>query len=211
MITLPFGPGAGAEHSTAAKPDAGLFHFEPPPVHYTPVTVMERILEDRLVRLQDGIARPVEPVQLAGVKFYAIYFSAGWNAASRNFTEKLVLAYPKLRELYPEFEVVMMSRDQSRAAMVSSMHISQMPWTAVRWDLNPGASEISRLGKGIPCLVLVNEEGEVLADTYRDGSFVGSDVVLRDIWKILYDYRRTHPLAKTKDDAERVEGRAASP
>ncbi len=198
MITLPLGPAKTAEKPGVAAAGAGFFHFEPPAIHYTPATVMERAFEDRLVRMQDGVARRVEPAQLAGVKFYALYFAAGWNASCRAFTEKLAEAYPKLRELYPEFELVMVSRDQSRAAMVTSMHIEQMPWLAVRWDLNVGATEITRYGRGIPCLVLIDAEGKVLADTYREGALVGSDAVLKDIWKTLFDYRRGHPAVKVK-------------
>jgi hypothetical protein len=192
-VSLTIGSGAAPAAPSVVLPDAGLFHLDPPPVDYVPATPMERALEGKLVRMQDGVAREFAPAQLAGVKFYALYFAAGWNASSRKFTEQVVNAYPKLRALYPEFEIVLVSRDQSRAAMVAAMNIGQMPWPALRWDLNAGAREITVYGRGIPCLVLVDTEGKVLADTVRDGSYVGSDVVLRDIWKILYDYRRAHP------------------
>jgi hypothetical protein len=189
-VAVTIGPGAAPGRVT---PDAGWLHLEPPPVGYVPATPMERALEGKLVRMQDGVAREFAPAQLAGVKFYALYFAAGWNAPCRKFTEQVVNAYPKLRALYPEFEIVMVSRDQSRAAMVAAMNIGQMPWPALRWDLNAGTREITAYGRGLPCLVLVDAEGAVLADTVRDGSTVGPDAVLRDIWKILYDYRRKHP------------------
>ena len=198
MITLSLGPAKTAEKPGGAAPVEGLFHFEEPKVAYVPASEMERAFEDKLVRMQDSVALHVEPARLAGVKFYALYFAAGWNTACRSFTEKLAKAYPKLRELYPEFEVVLVSRDPSRTAMVTAMHIEQMPWPALRWDLNAGARDITRYGRGIPCLVLIDAEGKVLADTYRDGLFVGSDAVLTEIWKTLFDYRRSHPLAKPK-------------
>jgi hypothetical protein len=45
--------------------------------------------------------------------------------------------------------------------------------------------------------VLVDQNGKVLSDTNRWGRYVGPDAVLEDTWKILRDYRRKNPRAKS--------------
>jgi len=169
----------------------------PAPVRHDPANALERALAGKLVRLDGGSLRPFDGAQLAGVKYYAVYFSASWCGPCREFTPGLVDAYAKIREVYPEFELVLVNRDQSAQDMEAYMRGDQMRWPAVRWDAIQGASELNRYaGDGIPCLVLVNENGEVLSDSYRWGRYVGPDAVLDDTWKILRDYRRNHPRKK---------------
>lgn len=164
---------------------------------HAPANPLERALAGKLVRLENGALRPFDVAQLAGVKFYALYYSASWCAPCREFTPGLVDAYGKIRALFPEFEVVLVNQDQSPAAMSAYMRDDRMAWPAVQWDKIHGARDITRFcGDGIPCLVLVDENGKVLSDTNRWGRYVGPDAVLDDTWKILRDYRRKHPRAK---------------
>lgn len=168
-----------------------------PPAH-VPANAIERALDGKLVRLDGGALRPVDGARLAGVKFYGIYFSAGWCGPCREFTPGFVDAYGKIREIYPEFEVVLVNLDQSAADMLAYMRDDHMPWPALRWDTRKSTHDITRYGgSGIPCLVLVDETGKVLSDSYRWGRYVGPDAVLEDTWKILRDYRRKTPRAKT--------------
>lgn len=168
-----------------------------PASSYVPATAFERTLAGKLVRCENGALRAFEPERLAGVKFYALYFSASWCPPCREFTPGFVDAYGKIRALYPEFEVVLVNFDRSLGAMVSYMRDDHMQWPALRWDLVRDTRPITRYGgDGIPCLVLIDEAGNVLSDTYRGGTYVGPDPVLDDIWKILRDYRRQHPRPK---------------
>jgi len=187
----------------AAKPKPGK---KPPPaaVPAAPVTpphvaanALERALAGKLVHLEGGALRSFDGARLAGVKFYALYFSASWCPPCREFTPGLVDAYGKIRELYPEFELVLVNRDQSAQDMEAYMRGDGMQWPALGWDAIRFAGEINRYaGEGIPDLVLVNENGQVLSDSFRDGSYVGPDTVLDDTWKILRDYRRQNPRRK---------------
>jgi nucleoredoxin len=165
---------------------------------HQPANTLERALAGKLVRFENGALRPFDVARLAGVKFYALYYSASWCAPCREFTPGLVDAYGKIRELYPEFEVVLVNQDQSPAAMSDYMRDDRMAWPAVQWNEIRGARDITRYcGDGIPCLVLVDENGKVLSDTNRWGRYVGPDAVLDDTWKILRDYRKKHPRAKS--------------
>jgi nucleoredoxin len=165
---------------------------------HAPANALERSLAGKLVRLEGGALRPFDGARLAGVKFYALYYSASWCAPCREFTPGLVDAYQKIRELYPEFEVVLVNEDQSSGDMVRYMRDDKMAWPALKWEARAGAPDIMRYcGSGIPCLVLVDENGKVLSDTNRWGRYVGPDAVLDDTWKILRDYRRKNPRAKS--------------
>lgn len=156
-----------------------------------------RSLAGKLVAVEGGELRPQPDGRLAGVRFYGLYFSAGWCGPCRRFTPELLDAYGKIRALYPEFEVVFVSRDKSTADMLAYMREDRMPWPALAWDQGRATREINRYaGSGIPCLVLVDAEGKVLSDSYRWGRYVGPDAVLDDTWKVLRDHRRAHPRAK---------------
>lgn len=170
---------------------------EPPPPVWTASSTFERAFADKLVAVEQGALRRFGPARLAGVKFYGIYFSASWCGPCREFTPSLVDAYGKIRSLYPEFEVVLVNSDRSANEMAAYMRDDRMPWPALDWDKIRSAREITRLaGSGIPCLVLVDGNGKVLSDSYRSGRYVGPHAVVDDTWKILRDYRRTHPRPK---------------
>jgi nucleoredoxin len=180
---------------TGRKPRAALPPVPVPPQRaQPPVTAMERAFYGRLVHLEDGVARPFDCTGLPAVKFYAIYFSANWCEPCRAVTPGLVEAYPRLRELYPEFELVLVNRDQSAQEMEAYMKDAGIQFPALNWDATKLAAEINGYaGPGIPCLVLVDETGKVLSDTYRKGVYVGPNQVLEEMWQILRDYRRRNP------------------
>ncbi len=168
------------------------------PARHTPANAIERALADKLVYADHGALRPFDGARLAGVKFYALYYSASWCAPCREFTPGLVDAYGKIRALYPEFEVVLVNWDHSAGEMLAYMRDDHMAWPALNFSDISGTREITRYGgNGIPCLVLVDENGKVLSDTNRWGRYVGPDAVLDDTWKILRDYRRKNPRPKS--------------
>ncbi len=163
-------------------------------VSSVPANAMERALGKKLVHYDGGIMRSFDGARLAGVKFYALYFSASWCPPCRAFTPRLIEAYAQIRAQYPEFELVLVNRDESEQAMLEYMRGDAMKWPAVGWNALRGVPEIDRYaGDGIPDLVLVDENGQVLSDSYRNGGYVGPGVVLNDTVKILRDYRSQHP------------------
>ncbi|MET0263559.1 MAG: thioredoxin-like domain-containing protein [Rariglobus sp.] len=143
-------------------------------------------LTGKLVALKGKTLAPHARENILGAKYYAIYFSAHWCPPCRGFTPELVDAYKDLKKKNPDFEVVFVSSDEDKDAMQGYMAEYKMTWPAVRFDLSKGLSAVRKFsGNGIPNLVFVTADGEVLSSSYVDGKYVGPRKVLKDIQKTL--------------------------
>jgi nucleoredoxin len=147
-------------------------------------SAMQRLFGGKLVRYAGGRLQNVESAALAGVKYYALYYSASWCGPCRQFTPGLVSAYRELKQKHPEFEVIFVSADHSAGDMLGYMHDDRMAWPAVRFDRRE-QKMIDYSGPGIPCLVLVDANGRVLSDSYRGDEYIGPNHVLSETRKIL--------------------------
>jgi nucleoredoxin len=147
---------------------------------------MHRRLAGKLVQLSGNMLQPVADSRLAGVKYFGLYYSASWCGPCRAFTPGFVDTYRQLKQKYPEFEVVFISADNSGGEMRDYMKADRMPWTALKYDLRERNPELLRYsGPGIPCLVLVDAAGRVLADSYNGDDYLGPGQALRETIRIL--------------------------
>ncbi len=143
-------------------------------------------LGDDLVQLDGKSLVDRDIKTLAGVKYYAVYFSAGWCGPCRAFTPNLVKFYKELKPDHPEFELIFLSRDQNAANMKNYMSDNEMPWPAVKFSRIDNKDSLNRLAcNGIPCLVFLDPEGNVLSHSEVNGQYVGPQKVMRDIQTML--------------------------
>jgi nucleoredoxin len=100
-------------------------------------------------------------------KTIGIYFSAHWCPPCRGFTPELVKTYNKLKEQGKDFEIIFASSDRDESSF--SEYYEEMPWLALPFSDREGKEALSkRLGvSGIPMLVILDENGEVLNDNAR--------------------------------------------
>jgi thiol-disulfide isomerase/thioredoxin len=163
----------------AAKPAAG-------PAAQVAPTEVQRMLAGRLVQLEDGALKSFDMRKLNGVKFYGIMFSAGWCGPCREFAPHLLESYRSIKNIYPEFELVLVSNDRSSGDMLAYMRDENMPWPAIKYSEIRQIEGITRLGgPGIPCLVLIDGDGHVLADSFDGSTYLGPDSVLEATWRAL--------------------------
>ena len=153
-------------------------------------TLFEIVLQGKLVSLRGGRVQPFDAGRLNGVKFYGLYFSASWCGPCRQFTPELIQDYAAIRAVYPEFEIILVSRDRSEADMLNYLREDQMPWPALRFADRQLSQIAKHAGRGIPCLVLVDANGKELSHSYRWGRYVGPQQVVEDTWRILKEARR---------------------
>lgn len=143
-------------------------------------------LNGKLVALRGKSVLPFAAPDLPKAKFIALYFSAGWCGPCHKFTLDLVKFYNEMKPSHPDFEVVFMSEDQGSSAMEKYMSETSMPWPALRFSaVKQSRSLVKYAGPAIPCLVLLNEKGEVLSDSFVSGNYVGPHKVMNDLKKLL--------------------------
>ncbi len=142
-------------------------------------------LNGKLVTLRGKSALPYAAPDLPQAKYIALYFSAGWCGPCHKFTPELVKFYNELKPKYPGFEIVFMSADRGANAMEKYMSEMSMPWPAVRYSATKGSRLSKYAGPGIPCLVLLNENGEVLSHSYAGKGYLGPYKVMNDLKKLL--------------------------
>src|SRR4051812_48783872 len=156
-----------------------------PPARVPP-TQIERVLLGKLTHLDHGTLKTFDARKLNGVKYYGLMFSAGWCPPCRAFAPHLLDNYRKLRAQYPEFELVLVSNDRSEGAMFDYMREENMPWPAIKYSELHNLEQITALcGPGIPCLVLVDGNGKVLADSFKGSDYLGPGSVLEATWRTL--------------------------
>ncbi|HWM23633.1 MAG TPA: thioredoxin-like domain-containing protein [Chthoniobacterales bacterium] len=160
-----------------------LYRTLPPREPTTPQAVETRpvvadLVKGDLVYSRNGSLAPFDQ-GLEDKKIIALYFSAQWCGPCRKFTPTLVEYYNRVKAQHPEFEIVFMSSDRSAFGMESYMRETQMPWPAVNFGKLASKEALMKYkGDGIPCLVLLDASGKVLAHTYEGGKSLGPEKVL---------------------------------
>jgi len=144
-------------------------------------------LGNTLVSLDGKKLQPFDSKALSSKKYIAIYYSASWCPPCRAFTPELVSWYKRKKSDWDKFDVIFVSSDKTSDDMLGYMIEDKMAWPALAFDKKPGSPLRQFSGKGIPCLVVIDEHGQVVSHTYVDGERVGPTKVMKDLDKLLKD------------------------
>jgi nucleoredoxin len=157
-------------------------HNAPLPTSAAKTSPIASLVKGDLINSRNGVLHPYLDVEFEKKKLIALYFSAHWCAPCRKFTPNLVAYYNKNAAAHPEFEVLLVSDDKSAAAMEGYMREEQMPWPAVTFDKIAGNEALRKYaGAAIPCLVVVDDTGKVIFDTYAGQNYRGPEAVLTEL------------------------------
>jgi nucleoredoxin len=143
-------------------------------------------LKGKLVTVKNKLVQPIDAAPVTQAKYIAFYFGAGWCGPCHKFTPDLVAFYNEMKPQYPaDFEVVFMSEDKDAGEMQKYMNEMSMPWPAVRWDAVKWTQARKLAGPGIPSLVVVDNQGKVVSNSYDRKNYLGPHKVLDDLRKLL--------------------------
>lgn len=172
------------------NPLAGLNLNDSPGSHSedgTPASPFVLKFKGHLIILNNGTLKAFDASTLKDVKYWAFYYSASWCPPCRAFTPQLVDFYKAFKKSHPNFELIFVNDDQSEDAMLAYMKTDEMSWPAVRFsDIDDSRLAAKKYcGPGIPCLVLTDENGKVLSDSFHGQDYVGPEQVMEDIKKMV--------------------------
>jgi nucleoredoxin len=143
-------------------------------------------LKGELVTLKGKEVVPLDDTSIAKSKYFAIYYSASWCEPCRKFTPELVRWYNEQKPKHPEFELIFVGQDNDQESMETYMIEDQMPWPALNFPKIKTNKALTQYGgRGIPCLVFVDADGKVLADSFQGEEYLGPRHVLTEIDKAL--------------------------
>lgn len=147
-------------------------------------------LDGKLVTRIGTKLEPFDAKKLAAKRYLAIYFSATWCPPCRQFTPELVSWYKRKKSSLENFDIIFVSRDRAPQDMEKYMKDDKMDWPALDYATASDRHPLSKYsGRGIPCLVLLDEKGQVLSDSYQGDQYLGPDKVMKDLDKLLRDQK----------------------
>ena len=157
-------------------------------------------LAGKLVKLEneDLVRYKLDPEK--AIDHFLFYYSASWSPSCRKFTPELIDFYKKAKKQNSNFEIVFISRDESKKEMLAYVEKAKMPWPAIKYE------EIDKLeflkkagGRGVPCISVLNSRGLILAHSYRGKTrYIGTQEPLNEFSKLI-------GFSRQKNDAESTE------
>jgi nucleoredoxin len=189
LLNLP-AQGPANPKPASDDPMAGLNLGDSPGSHSnsnTPPSTFVAQLKGHLIVMDHGSPKEFDASTLKDVKYWAFYHSASWCPPCRAFTPQLVDFYKYFKKSHPNFELVFVSADRDEESMRAYMKDDEMTWPALKFadSGQPGVSVQKYFGGGIPDLVLTDENGKVLSDSFHGQDYIGPTQVMNDIKKMV--------------------------
>lgn len=148
------------------------------------ITEVMDLLKGKLIKLDGDTPVAFDAGKLSNTFHFAFYYSASWCGPCQRFTPKLIEGYKKLKEQYPDFELIFVSSDHNEKEMIRYMVKHQMPWPAVRYkDIDDSVNKWA--GQSIPWLVGVDQLGIGETSNAILGKSVNPEKIMKEISDLL--------------------------
>lgn len=148
-------------------------------------SVFDDILEGNLEKL-DGKSLKRYELEQKPTKYYLFYYTASWCPPCQKFTPELVKFYDKNKPNSDEFEIVLVTSDNSEDAMEGYAKNKKMEWPHLKLSkVKSFKSKFKHPGGGIPNLVLTDLEGNLIKTSYVDGKYTGPHPVMNHLDDLL--------------------------
>ncbi len=139
-----------------------------------------------LVSLEGGKLTEFNAAELGSKKYLLVYYSAHWCPPCRAFTPELVKWYNSVSSQHDKFDIIFYSNDRSEDDMLTYMTDTRMPWPALEYRKTSLSNVLAKYaGPGIPDLVLLDDKGNVISDSYQGSTYVGPGKVANDLARLL--------------------------
>lgn len=142
-------------------------------------------LSGKLVHLDGKELKKSDASALDGKDIVAVYYSAHWCPPCRAFTPQLVEFYNDTKKKYSNFELVFVSSDRSEEAMQEYMEWGKMDWQAVDFKDAKKSKLKKHAARGIPYMVVLDDDGEVLLEKPEGKNWVHPSVILKQLDDLL--------------------------
>lgn len=143
----------------------------------TPPDLVDRIADVLVVPAED---RFVAHCWVRPPDIVALYYGADWCGPCHAFVPELARTHAALRAAGVDTDVVYVSRDESEQDMRRYMRLQRMPWPAVDYRRLPAMHALRQLGgPAPPNLVLIDRDGDIIANAWDGRRYLGLQPVLR--------------------------------
>jgi nucleoredoxin len=158
------------------------------------------LLKGKLVIPTDAGFSDYAPEKAKPADFFVLYFSAHWCPTCKKTTPRLVEMFEKERERHQNFEFVFISSDRSEDEMLQYMRGYRMPWPALKFGEKENAAILLKhAGRGIPCVVVLDREGNEVASSFEAGKYLGPFKPLETLAKLLDEKKAQGTLVGLRD------------
>lgn len=129
-------------------------------------SVFDNILDGNLVML-DGKKLKKNELTAKPTKLYVFYYTASWCPPCQAFTPSLVEFYDKNKN--ENFELVLITSDNSEEAMEDYAAQKKMPWPQLKQSKAASFKQKFDHGvRGIPSVIVCDLKGEIVSTNGRD-------------------------------------------
>jgi nucleoredoxin len=165
---------------------------------------MSNLIPDSLI---DSNENKVARDQLDG-KIVGLYFSAGWCPPCRSFSPTL----KEFRDKHEvDFEVIMVSADNSKSEQLKYMQDGKMKWPAFPTNSIESSNLYNKFGvRSIPTLIILAPNGEIISSNGRTDVSQNSSNAMAT-WKQSNAYKEFEKLTVVDSKDEKKDGITATP